>query len=297
MSQLANARRSFSILKTRKTISKLLATLVASCLISAPAIAQQQGNNKSTNSKTTKTTQQVDANQATGSSDGDFFSGINSALDDASAFVTDVQSDISSVLSGDFSPLGGEVEQIAEDNFGELGLPDFLGMEEDIDNSSTEALAPISEALGIQSGEEGSVTSLKESLKTSLNANVAKALSNDSALTKEAQAESAKKADLAAEANDTSKELSEEAQNTDVTQHIMQDISQQMAKQQEASTLLLAEAQQSRQADAINNLLSAEALEELNGANASKTRENSSMSESESVVGGQMGVFGTTISE
>ena len=208
-----------------------------------------------------------------------------------------MQSDISQILSGDFSSLGGDIEKIAQDSFGELGIPDIEVMEQEIDSSDEEDLTPISQALGVLTGGEDSSSALKENLKTSLSANITQAIANESTLGKEAQWKLNQKAQLAAEANDTSKQLSEEAQDTDVTQHIMQGISAQIAEQQKSSTLLLAEAQKARQDRALNNVITSKALKELNGANLAESRQHSTGARSVIIQGGQLSVPGGGLSE
>ncbi|MDX2243734.1 MAG: hypothetical protein NW224_23885 [Leptolyngbyaceae cyanobacterium bins.302] len=89
-------------------------------------------------------------------------------------------------------------------------------------------------------------------------------------------------------ATNESASLGEESQNLDVTQQILQNVSQQLALSSQVDKNLMNEAQQARVDRAIGNTLTAEIAEETAGANISHRRETSSAAMNAARQGGLM---------
>ena len=179
---------------------------------------------------------------------------------------------IDGIFNGDF--LGGLVKEVK----GKLGIPDPENIIEQIQKVATPQSAPLDEQLGSRTGGDGSPVikgDLQDSFLEKLDTQVAEQTSLDS----QAQQQSAQRIQQLISDQNNSAALAADSQGQDVTQRIMQNISQQLAENEQTNTYLALEASQAQVEQALELETQAQALKQLNSNNLANRRQRAAASE------------------
>ncbi len=183
--------------------------------------------------------------------------------DEIEGFINDIRY----FVRGDFF---GNIKQLVKDSIGSVDIPD-LGqvVNEIMKGSLTED--------GITSNKlENNLPNsyaIRQDLANQSERLGAIEVAQNKTLSKNAQQESFENLELSANSEVESSEMSDDSQNSDTSQQILQNISKQLKNNTTISDLLLKEANQSRQDNALGLTLTAQAATELNAVN---TRERQS---------------------
>jgi hypothetical protein len=191
--------------------------------------------------------------------------------------IEDVFEQVSSTFSGIadfFTNISGTVSAALSDALGDFGVPDLASVLEQLENTptSSDEGAKLSEALENRQSGNGSFA-IRSDLANQATRRTAVAVMNAATLGKDAQQLMVQQAQVAQQAIEENARLAEESQNLDVTQQIMQNLSQQSALEARVNRQLLQEAQQARVDRSISNTLSAQIAEEVSAANIADRRQ------------------------
>lgn len=245
--------------------SAIINTTRAAALTQDPADATTQVG-QSTNTPTSTEISQMGtkaANQTTGSS---FFAPIENVVQSVNNFIDDVTGFVQ-------NDVFGSLNNLLSSTLGAVKVPVLNQVSDNIMKSSTanNEGTKLSETLENKIGGEGSYA-IKDDFNKQAERAAAIGVANGATLSTQAQERSAQQLLAAQTATHNSNQLSEDSKNQDVTQRIMQNISQQTALNAQTNEMLIQEAQQARTDRAVNNVLTAQAAKEIAAINTSSRR-------------------------
>jgi hypothetical protein len=205
----------------------------------------------------------------TSSTSGDFFKPIQNVIKEVDQFIGDVRGFVQ-------NDLFGTLNELLSSSLGAIKIPDLSQVSHEILNAPTSRYegTQLSDQLENKLGSSDSQgsTAIMSELDSQAQRNAAIGIADGSTLSEEAQAQS--RLVLQATEQDTTQnvQLAEESQNLDVSQHILQNLSQQTALNAQVNARVLQEAQQARTDRAINNVLLSQAAQEISAINTSDRR-------------------------
>lgn len=205
----------------------------------------------------------------TSSTSGDFFAPIENVIKEVDQFIGDVRGFVQ-------NDLFGTLNELLSSSLGAIKIPDLSQVSREILNAPTSRYegTQLSDQLENKLGSSDSQgsTAIMSELDRQAQRNTAIGIADGSTLSEEAQAQS--RSVLQATEQDTTQnvQLAEESQSLDVSQHILQNLSQQTALNAQVNARVLQEAQQARTDRAINNVLLSQAAQEISAINTSDRR-------------------------
>lgn len=205
----------------------------------------------------------------TSSNSGDFFAPIENVIKEVDQFIGDVRGFVQ-------NDLFGTLNELLSSSLGAIKIPDLSQVSHEILNAPTSRYegTQLSDQLENKLGSSDSQgsTAIMSELDRQAQRNTAIGIADGSTLSEEAQAQS--RSVLQATEQDTTQnvQLAEESQSLDVSQHILQNLSQQTALNAQVNARVLQEAQQARTDRAINNVLLSQAAQEISAINTSDRR-------------------------
>lgn len=210
-------------------------------------------------------TQRVNTPPASGS----FFTPIENVAKQVNEFISDIGGFVQNELFG-------TLNQVLSSSLGAIKIPDLSQVSSQIIKAPTSSTAgtQLSDLLENKSSKldgKGSYSIMSE-LDGQAQRNAAVGIADGSTLSQQAQANSRQILESTKQDTQQNIQLGEESQNLDVTQHILQNLSQQTALNARANERVLQEAQQARTDRAINNVLLSQAAKEISAINTSDRR-------------------------
>ena len=175
--------------------------------------------------------------------------------------------DVRSFVRGDFF---GNIKQLVKNSIGSVDVPDLGQVVSEIMRGSLPSDGVTSNRL---ENNLPNSYAIRQDLANQSERVGAVEVAQSKTLSKNAQQESLKTLELSANSEVESNQMSDDSQNSDTSQQILQNISNQLKNNTTISNLLLQEANQARQDKALGLTLTAQAAQELNAAN---TRERQS---------------------
>lgn len=175
--------------------------------------------------------------------------------------------DVRSFVRGD---LFGNIKQLVQNSIGSVDIPDLGQVVSEIMKGSLPQDGVISNRL---ENNLPNSYAIRQDLANQSERVGAVEVAQNKTMSKNAQQKSFDTLELSANSEIESSQMSDDSQNTDTSQQILQNISQQLKNNTTISNLLLQEANQARQDKALGLTLTAQAAQELNAAN---TRERQS---------------------
>ncbi|MFB2880650.1 hypothetical protein [Floridanema aerugineum] len=202
-------------------------------------------------------------------SSGSFFTPIESVVKQVNDFIGDIGGFVQNELFG-------TLNQILSSSLGAIKIPDLNQVSSQIIKATTSSTAgtQLSDLLETKSSKldgKGSYTIMSE-LDGQAQRNAAIGIANGSTLSQQAQTNSRQILEATKQNTQQNVQLGEESQTLDVTQQILQNLSQQTALNAQVNERILLEAQQSRTDRAINNVLLSQAAKEISALNTSERR-------------------------
>jgi hypothetical protein len=199
-------------------------------------------------------------------------------IEEGRGLIDEIKSLIGSVT--DFaSDLPGKLGESVNGALGAFGVPDLETVLADLTGSATadDESAQVAEALEGNMTGKGTDGKGSFAIREDQASRAARAAAVETAsaatLSDKAQERMVQNAQTAAQAVQENESLAEDSQGSDVTQHIMQNLSQQTALNARVNQQLLQESQQARVDRAIGIQLDAQMAKELAGANIADRRE------------------------
>ncbi|MBD2772531.1 hypothetical protein [Iningainema tapete] len=237
----------------------------AAALTQEPTDATTQAGQSTNTPTSTQIAQMVSqtAYQTTGNS---YFTPIENVIQSVNDFIGDVTGFVQ-------NDVFGSLNNLLSSTLGAVKVPILNQVSDNIMKSSTanNKGTKLSETLENKIGGEGSYA-IKDDFNKQAERAVAIGVANGATLSTQAQERSAQQLLAAQTATYKSKQLSEDSKNQDVTQRIMQNISQQTALNTQTNEMLIKEAQQARTDRAVSNVLTAQAAKEIAAINTSSRR-------------------------
>ena len=175
--------------------------------------------------------------------------------------------DVRSFVRGDFF---GNIKQLVQNSIGSVDIPDLGEVVSEIMKGSLPQDGVTSNRL---ENNLPNSYAIRQDLANQSERVGAVEVAQSKTLSQNAQQQSLKTLELSANSEVESNQMSDDSQNTDTSQQILQNISNQLKNNTTISNLLLQEANQARQDKALGLTLTAQAAQELNAAN---TRERQS---------------------
>lgn len=205
----------------------------------------------------------------TPASSGSFFAPIESVVKQVNEFMGDIGGFVQNELFG-------TLNQILSSSLGAIKLPDLSQVSSQIMKASTSStegtkLSDLLETKSSQLDGKGSYVIMSE-FDGQAQRNAAIGIADGSTLSQQAQANSRQILEATKQDTQQNLQLGEESQSLDVTQHILQNLSQQTALNAQVNERILQEAQQGRTDRAINNVLLSQAAKEISAINTSDRR-------------------------
>ena len=202
-------------------------------------------------------------------SSGSFFAPIESVVKQVNEFMGDIGGFVQNELFG-------TLNQILSSSLGAIKLPDLSQVSSQImkaPTSSTEGtkLSDLLETKSSQLDGKGSYAIMSE-FDGQAQRNAAIGIADGSTLSQQAQANSHQILEATKQDTQQNIQLGEQSQSLDVTQQILQNLSQQTALNAQVNERILQEAQQGRTDRAINNVLLSQAAKEISAINTSDRR-------------------------
>ena len=175
--------------------------------------------------------------------------------------------DVRSFVRGDFF---GNIKQLVQNSIGSVDIPDLGEVVSEIMKGSLPQDGVTSNRL---ENNLPNSYAIRQDLANQSERVGAVEVAQSKTLSQNAQQQSLKTLELSANSEVESNQMSDDSQNSDTSQQILQNISNQLKNNTTISNLLLQEANQARQDKALGLTLTAQAAQELNAAN---TRERQS---------------------
>jgi hypothetical protein len=237
----------------------------AAALTQDPADATTQAR-QSTNTPTSTEIAQMGIKAASQTRGSSFFAPIENVVQSVNNFIDDVTGFVQ-------NDVFGSLNNLLSSTLGAIKVPVLNQVSDNIMKSSTanNEGTKLSETLENKIGGEGSYA-IKDDFNKQAERAAAIGVANGATLSTQAQERSAQQLLAAQTATHNSNQLSEDSKNQDVTQRIMQNISQQTALNTQTNEMLIQEAQQARTDRAVNNVLTAQAAKEIAAINTSSRR-------------------------
>ena len=163
-----------------------------------------------------------------------------------------------------FADLPDTLGTIINGALGQYGVPDLEEVVNQVEKTDTsqEAGAALSEALETRQTGRGSYA-IRTDLANQASRETATEVTSAATLSKTAQEQMAERARLTQQETQQNVQLGEESQSLDVTQQILQNLSQQTGLNSQVNERILQEAQQARVDRALGNALNAQQAREL----------------------------------
>ncbi|MCJ8282941.1 MAG: hypothetical protein MJK14_24850 [Rivularia sp. ALOHA_DT_140] len=206
-------------------------------------------------------TSDISDNNAVAQTQGTTFN--KNSSDEIQGFIDDVRS----FVRDDFF---GNIKQLVQNSIGSVDIPDLGQVVSEIMKGSLPQDGVTSNKL---ENNLPNSYAIRQDLANQSERVGAVEVSQSKTLSKNAQQQSLKTLELSASSEIESSQMSDDSLNTDTSQQILQNISNQLNNNTTISNLLLQEANQARQDKALGLTLTAQAAQELNAAN---TRERQS---------------------
>lgn len=245
-------------MKSKLTFIRLIALILIFEVgsIASPALARTQDDGRDPVAAAV-------SNKTTGSSI--FTSDTASQIND---FVGDVKNFTQNDL---FNPLGN----LLNSALGAIQIPDLNKVLAGIMNGSAnnDPGAVLSETLENKTNGQSSY-GIREDLGKYATRTVATEIANQATLSQTAQSQMAQIKQATQQDTQENVSLGEESQSLDVTQHILQNLSQQTALNSRVNERMLIEAQQARIDRALSNTLTAQTAKELSAINTADRRKS-----------------------
>lgn len=167
-------------------------------------------------------------------------------------------------VRGFFVDLPGTLGNIINGALGQYGVPDLETVTTEVEETATsqEEGAALSEILENRQPGQGS-HAIRTDLAKQASRETALEITSAATLSQTAQQDMAQRAQITQEETEQNVQLGEESQSLDVTQQIMQNLSQQTALNSRVNERVLQEAQQARVDRAIANAIHAQQAREL----------------------------------
>lgn len=219
---------------------------------------------------------------------------------DLSGLITGIGSTIAqidSIFNGD------GIKTFLEDEFGEVApelqtvldktksgeFPNPTELEEAIAQVGLEKLFP---SLELSASEDTSVVGRKDAA-TEITSHIAIGVADESTFNEDAQKAMSERIEGATKAIEANNELADDSQGQDVTQNIERNQSVQLAIIGEQLSTLVVEGQQDRVDRAMENVMTAELLQEVQGSNLQQKRETAAISAHSAQAGIGVSMFGS----
>lgn len=257
-------------MKVLKELSKFVLTIAITTALAIGNTSDSQATTQSTTSTSlttpTLTTQQTRQNAT---NEGAFFASVQSVTNQINSFIGDIKGFIQ-------NDIFGSLNNILQDALGLVNIPDLQKITNDIMGTSTSSNAAMDLSEKLENRRNGGENSyaIRSSYNSEAQRNAAIGIANGATLSTSAQQTSKQKLDATEDNTERSFELGQESQGSDVTQHIMQNVSSQLALNAQVNSRLYEEAQQARTDRALGNVISAQMAKELAGINTAD-RQNS----------------------
>jgi hypothetical protein len=198
--------------------------------------------------------------------------GQNIFVADTSNQINDFVGDVNKFVQND---LINPVNNLINSTIGAFQIPDISTLVNQIigGSASKSPGALLSEILENKTNGQSSY-SIREDISKDATRNVATTIANQSTLNKSAQTKMAQIKQATQQDTQEIIRLGQESQNLDVTQQILQNLSQQTALNSQINERMLQEAQQARIDRAMSNTLTAQTAQELAAINTADRRKN-----------------------
>lgn len=247
-----------------RPITKL--TVIA-LLLNLGLIAQIKPSQAQTTSRFVPETQTPGVNTPTSS--GSLSTPIESTLKQVNQFMDDIGGFVQNELFG-------SLNEILSSSLGAINIPDLSQVSRQIikvptSNIEGTQLSDLLETKSSQLDGKGSYSIMSE-FDGQAQRNAAVGIADGSTLSQEAQVNSRQVLEATKQDTQQNIQLGEESQSLDVTQQILQNLSQQTALNAQVNERILQEAQQGRTDRAINNVLLSQAAKEISAINTSDRR-------------------------
>ena len=185
-----------------------------------------------------------------------------------------------------------EAAQTISSSVGPLGLPDPKQIEAALLQANPSKLE---EFLGVKHGSDGSPVA-KADLQRLFDADLARAVAQQSALSTDGQQALLENAQAANAALEASSELAKDSETQDVSQNILRNLSGQLQAAQETDTMLAIDAQRRERDDALRNVVLADTLEQLQQERIAERQQSASAYSSVITEGGLFSMPGMDFS-
>lgn len=200
---------------------------------------------------------------------GSFFAPIEEVFKQVNEFVGDIQGFVQNELFG-------SLNELLSSALGAIKIPDLSQVSSQILQASTSQtegtqLSDLLETKSSQLDGKGSYSILSD-LDAQAQRSAAIGIADGATLGKEAQNNSLQVLEATRQDTEQNVQLGEESQHLDVTQQILQNLSQQAALSSQVQMRTLQEAQHARTDRAINNVLLSQAAKELSAISTSDRR-------------------------
>lgn len=270
-------------MKTPKRLSTILivataTTMGSTILVSGRATAQsfqdpaavaaQSGTPIST--QTSAQISQMGTQAVAQQSGGSFFAPIENVGQEINSFIDDVTGFVK-------NDVFGSLNNLLSSAMGSVKVPDLQQVTDNIMKTATSERAGIhlSEALENKTSGQGDGSyAIRSDYNDQAQRSAAIGTANGATLTRGAQETSKQKLDATRENTEKNIQLGQESQNLDVTQQILQNLSQQTALSAQVQNRLYAEAQQARTDRALGLVLNAQTAKEISAANIASRQSN-----------------------
>lgn len=258
-------------MKIMKHLSKFASIAAITTAIAISNTSNSQASTQPTTTLPSLETPTVTTQQTTPTNTGGtaFFASVQSVTNQINSFI----GDITGFIQND---IFGSINNILQDALGSIKIPDLQKITNDIMGTSTSSNAAMDLSEKLENRRNGGENSyaIRSSYNSEAQRNAAIGIANGATLSTSAQQASKQKLDATEDNTERSFELGQESQGSDVTQHIMQNVSSQLALNAQVNSRLYEEAQQARTDRALGNVISAQMAKELAGINTAD-RQNS----------------------
>lgn len=175
----------------------------------------------------------------------------------------------------------GAINDILQSALGAIKLPDLYQINNDVmgtETSSNDAMK-LSEELETNSSTQGKGSyAIRVDYNKQAQRNAAVGSAQGETLSETAQTKSKQNLEAIASNTQDNEDLGQDSEASDVTQHIMQNVSSQLALQAQVDNKLYIEAQQARSDRALANVISAQTADEVAGTNLADRRSSAAAS-------------------
>lgn len=217
-------------------------------------------------------------------SGGSFFAPVENVAQQINSFIGDVTGFVK-------NDIFGSLNNLLSSAMGSLNVPDLQQVTDDIMKTATSQRTgtQLSEALENKTSGQGNGSyAIRSDYNDQAQRNAAIGTTNGATLTHAAQQASKQKLDATNQDTQRNVQLAQESQNLDVTQQILQNLSQQTALNAQVQNRLYAEAQQARSASALGLTLEVQTAKQVGAANIANRQSNIASGNMASLQAGMM---------